>query len=154
MASRDAALACHRSCAVGGSARPQVGPRRYPLSSLVSKAAARRSALLEGRARQMRSALTPSEALLWRALRGKQLGVVFRRQVVVGGFIADFAAPAARLIVEVDGGVHAERRGGDARRDEKLRRLGYRVLRLEAALVLRRLPEAVALVRAAVAAQP
>jgi crossover junction endodeoxyribonuclease RuvC len=76
--------------------------------------------------------------------------VRFRRQVVIGSsFIADFTAPAARLVVEVDGGYHAERRAADARRDRKLRRLGWRVVRLDAELVVERLPEAVARIRAA-----
>jgi very-short-patch-repair endonuclease len=66
-------------------------------------------------------------------------------------FIVDFAAPAERLVVEVDGAYHARRRAADARRDRVLRRLGYRVLRLEAQLVLERPEEAVALVVAALA---
>jgi very-short-patch-repair endonuclease len=61
----------------------------------------------------------------------------------------DFLAPRARLVVEVDGGYHMQRRRADARRDEKLRLLGYRVLRLEAELVMRELGAAVALVRKA-----
>jgi very-short-patch-repair endonuclease len=77
--------------------------------------------------------------------------VEFRRQVVVAEFIADFAAPSIGLIVEVDGAVHALRRSRDERRDRKLRRLGFAVLRLEAELVLKELPRAVELVRAAVA---
>ena len=95
----------------------------------------------------MRFALTPSEAALWEALRRGRLGVKFRRQVAVGDYIADFCAPRARLIVEVDGGYHARRVAADERRDRALRRLGYRVLRLDAALVMSRLPEAVARVR-------
>ena len=58
-------------------------------------------------ARHMRHHLTASEEALWRAIRGGRLGAQFRRQVVVGRFIADFAAPKERLIVEVDGGYHA-----------------------------------------------
>jgi very-short-patch-repair endonuclease len=84
-------------------------------------------------------------------LRQKQLGVWFRRQVPIGRFIADFAAVGLRLIVEVDGGYHAKRRAADARRDRALARLGYRVLRLEAALVLEQPPEAIARVRTALA---
>ena len=57
----------------------------------------------------------------------------------------------AHLIVEVDGGCHARKRRADARRDEKLARLGYRILRVDAALVTRDLPAAVALVRGALA---
>lgn len=52
-------------------------------------------------------------------------------------FIADFFAPSVGLIVEVDGGAHRGSRSADHRRDEKLQRLGYRIARLEAALVLR-----------------
>ena len=48
------------------------------------------------------------------------------------GFIVDFLALSARLVVEVDGGYHAQRGRADARRDEKLRRAGYRVLRVRA----------------------
>jgi very-short-patch-repair endonuclease len=66
--------------------------------------------------------------------------------------VADFLAPDLRLIVEVDGSAHEHRRRADARRDEKLRRLEYCVLRLEAQLVMRDLPQALALVREAVEA--
>jgi very-short-patch-repair endonuclease len=101
-------------------------------------------------AAQNRGALTESEARLWSALSAGQLGVSFRRQVPLGNrFIVDFLAPLARLVVEVDGCYHERRRGADARRDAKLRRLGYRVLRLPAALVMNDLKAAVELVRAA-----
>jgi len=111
-----------------------------------SKSAAR----LERFARQHRSSLTESEARLWSALNAGQLGVCFRRQVPVGNrFIADFCAPSVRLIVEVDGGYHSRRSGADASRDRKLARIGYRVVRVSAALVLSDLASAVALVRAA-----
>jgi very-short-patch-repair endonuclease len=95
-----------------------------------------------------------SERKLWSALSAGRLGVVFRRQVPLDGsaFIADFFAPALGLVVEVDGSAHEHRRRADARRDEKLGRLGYVVLRLEAALVMRSLPLAVERVRQAVEA--
>jgi very-short-patch-repair endonuclease len=83
----------------------------------------------------MRSALTPSEQKRWEAIRGCRLGVWFRRQVPLGHYIADFVAPSVRLVVEVDGRYHARRCVADARRDRDLRRMGYRVLRLPAALV-------------------
>ena len=109
-----------------------------------------RQVQLEQQARQHRSCLTPSEALLWSALKARQLGVQFRPEVLLGGrFIVDFFALAAGLVVEVDGGYHSRRRAADASRDRKLRRLGYRVVRVQAELVLRDLPAAVALVRAA-----
>jgi very-short-patch-repair endonuclease len=96
----------------------------------------------------MRSAPTDSEAALWAALRAKQLGVEFRRQVPVLRFIVDFLAPRERLVVEIDGGYHARRMRADARRDQKLRRAGYRVLRIPSELVMQNLPEALATIRA------
>ena len=111
---------------------------------------AARIALLDERARGMRVALTASEALLWGRIRGRRLGAVFRRQVpLLGRFIADFLAPAERLVIEVDGGHHAEQARADERRDGVLARAGYRVLRLDAALVMRDIEAAVALVHAA-----
>lgn len=101
-------------------------------------------------AAQNRAAPTASEARLWSALNGGKLGVSFRRQVVLGNFIVDFLAPRVRLVVEVDGSYHSQRAAADARRDSKLHRLGYRVLRIPAALVTGDLQAAVALVRAAV----
>jgi len=97
----------------------------------------------------MRALPSASERALWSALCRRQLGVQFRRQVVVGGFIADFAAPSARLVVEVDGGWHRGRERLDARRDRALARLGWRVVRVEAELVLGDLLAAVAAVRLA-----
>ena len=74
--------------------------------------------------------------MLWEALRCCQLGVRFRRQVVLQGFIVDFFAPSARLVVEVDGAQHAQRRGADKRRDRALAVAGLSVLRLPAQLVV------------------
>lgn len=111
-----------------------------------------RSYVLQSRAAGHRRAATWSEAALWRELSSKKLRVAFRRQVVLADrFIVDFLAPARRLVVEVDGGVHRERRASDARRDRVLARLGYRVLRIPAELVTSRIDQAVALVRAELA---
>jgi very-short-patch-repair endonuclease len=108
-------------------------------------------AVLAQRALQMRHAPQEPERLLWSALRSRQLGILFRRQVPVAGrFVADFLAPSLRLIVEVDGAAwHSQRHAADARRDRVLERAGYRVLRIEAELVMRDLTAAVALIRAA-----
>ena len=109
-----------------------------------------KSSQLQHYAAQNRAAPTPSEARLWSALSAGNLGVAFRRQVVLGDrFIVDFVAPRVRLVVEVDGSYHAQRGTADARRDSKLGRLGYRLLRIPAALVMGDLQAAVALVRAA-----
>jgi len=104
---------------------------------------------LGGRAAAMRKSPTASERALWQLLRGGQLGVPFRRQVpLLGCCIVDFLAVGARLVVEVDGRYHAvaERRRADARRDRRLGKAGYRVLRVTAQQVL----EEPALVRALV----
>ncbi|MBX3128086.1 MAG: DUF559 domain-containing protein [Polyangiaceae bacterium] len=103
--------------------------------------------------------MTPSEARLWSRLNARQLGVTFRRQVPLGRYIADFLAPVPRVVVELDGASHRGRASSDASRDRKLARLGYRVLRIQATLVMEDLDAAVALVRAApdasaVAARP
>ena len=94
---------------------------------LVSRA---RAELLEDRARFMRFSPTRSEEWLWRRLSGSKTGFAFRRQLVVGHFIVDFACTAARLVVEVDGGAHHGRERHDARRDRELAKLGWTVLRL------------------------
>jgi len=109
-----------------------------------------RSALLVSRARRMLHAPTPSEEALWQVLRGGALGVAFRRQVVLGErYVADFFAPSVGLVVEVDGEAHRGSRAADRRKDEKLRRLGYRIVRVEAALVMRDTATVLAVVRAA-----
>ena len=105
--------------------------------------------VLDARARAMRASPTFSEHVLWQVLRGERLGVRFRRQMPLGRFIVDLVAPRERLVVEVDGGIHAHRVAADARRDERLRRLGYRVLRVSAEEVVHRLPEVVERVHAA-----
>ena len=71
------------------------------------------------------------------------------KRPLAGRFIADFFAPAIGLVIEVDGAIHARRPGPDARRDLKLRRAGFRVVRVSAELVLSNLPAAVAQIRAA-----
>lgn len=101
-----------------------------------------------------RAAPTSTEAIFWQVLSGSKLGVSFRRQVPIGRYIADFLAPSRKLVVEVDGGVHGTpaRLRADARRDRYLARLGYRVVRLPAAMVQHRLVDAAALIVAALAA--
>ena len=79
-----------------------------------SKPSPKRREVLNERAHAMRHAPTPSEAVLFRLLSGRKLGVGFKRQVPIGGYIADFVASSARLVVEVDGPVHLRRGGADA----------------------------------------
>ena len=108
-----------------------------------------RKQLIAERAWAMRHAPTPSERILWQRLSGKQLGVAFRRQVPIGKYIADFVAPAAKVIVEVDGGYHAARAVADARRDRYLTRAGYRVVHIPADVVTCQLSVAIDMIRVA-----
>jgi len=110
----------------------------------------RRAELLAARARGMRGAPTPSEQRLFEALRGRRLGVQFRRQVpLLGKYVVDLLAPAAQVVVEVDGTSHAGRARADARRDAALRKAGYRVVRVSADVVMQELGAAVEEVREA-----
>ncbi len=86
---------------------------------------------LRRQARSLRNAATDAERLLWQHMRRDQLGGFrFRRQMPIDRYIADFVCPRASLIVELDGGQHAEdRREYDVARTERLQVLGYRVLR-------------------------
>ena len=82
------------------------------------------------RARQLRRSMTDAERALWRVIRNKQLNEFrFRRQRPMGNYIVDFVCLDAKLILEVDGGQHAEQVGYDATRTVFLASLGYRVLR-------------------------
>jgi len=90
---------------------------------------AERLAELHRRAADMRRNPTEPEKRLWRHLSNSQLGgFKFRRQQVIGYFIADFVCPSAKLIVEVDGDTHDEAK--DRLRDEILSGHGFRVIRV------------------------
>ncbi len=77
----------------------------------------------------LRREMTESERTLWSRLRGEQLGVKFRRQHPLGGYVADFACLVPKLIVELDGSQHADRQAYDQRRDAYFRSHGFDVLR-------------------------
>lgn len=87
------------------------------------------SPMMRRRAQALRLRLTDAERKLWYALRDRRFaGFKFRRQVPVGPFIADFVCFEERLVVEVDGGQHADSTQ-DQRRDRWLAENGFRVLR-------------------------
>lgn len=80
-------------------------------------------------ARVLRRNSTEAERAMWYLLRDRRFdGVKFRRQVPVGPYIADFASIEHRLVIELDGGQHAES-ARDNRRDAFLAAEGWRVLR-------------------------
>jgi len=81
-------------------------------------------------ARQLRHRSTDAEQMLWRHLRNRRFaGFKFRRQEPVGAYIPDFVCQRGGLVVELDGGQHAEQRPYDKRRDAWLVSQGFRVLR-------------------------
>ena len=83
-------------------------------------------------ARTLRRNATGAERRLWQGLRRKQVeGFRFRRQVILGGFIADFACFEARVVVEVDGATHSadEEIIRDGARSAALAAEGFDILR-------------------------
>ena len=83
-------------------------------------------------ARRMRKALTDAELKLWNELRAHRLmGLGFRRQMTIAGYIVDFACPSEQLIVELDGTQHGDGRAliYDATRTLRLQHDGWTVLR-------------------------
>jgi very-short-patch-repair endonuclease len=87
---------------------------------------------LKIRSRKLRSSMTDAEISLWSKLRRKQLyGLQFYRQKPVGNYIVDFYCPAAKLVIEIDGGQHYTERGQaqDYKRDAFLKDMGLSVLR-------------------------
>ena len=79
---------------------------------------------------------------MWSRLRNRQLcGFKFRRQMPIQGYFADFACIEAKLIVELDGGQHADQAAYDAKRTEMIEFAGYRVLRFWNSSVIGELDE-------------
>jgi very-short-patch-repair endonuclease len=82
------------------------------------------------RARALRRRKTDAEELIWSKLRGRRFdGVKFKRQKPIAGDIVDFVALDLKLIIEIDGGRHAERIEAGAVRTRALEELGYHVVR-------------------------
>src|SRR6266508_1888523 len=81
------------------------------------------------RARELRRDMTPAEKALWQELRANKLGIHFRRQQIIAGFIVDFYCHKAALVVEVDGDIHDLQLEEDARREKALNELGLRIAR-------------------------
>ena len=86
--------------------------------------------LIRARARSLRKNPTEAEKVLWGHLRCWQVGgYKFRRQQPLGNYIVDFVCLEKKLIIELDGGQHAEQTVYDAERDAWLRDRGFSVLR-------------------------
>lgn len=89
----------------------------------------------------LRHNATQPEQKLWSVLRGKQLGVKFRRQQGIGHYIVDFYCPERQLVIEIDGDSHFtdDAQAYDQSRDAYLQSLGLQVLRFTNAQVLENL---------------
>ncbi|ULJ64994.1 endonuclease domain-containing protein [Wielerella bovis] len=89
-----------------------------------------RNPALQENAKNLKQNMTLAEQRLWYHLRGKRLnGIKFRRQQTIGSYIADFVSMEYKLIIELDGGQHAEQIAYDNARTEFLNNQGYRVVR-------------------------
>ena len=127
-------------------------PAAFGLMSPDPSASAR-EAELRGHARDLRTHQTEAEERLWYHLRSRRfLGLKFRRQIPVGPYIADFICHEHRLIIEADGGQHADQAAYDHRRDQWLSRHGYKVLRFWNNAVLTETDAVLAQIRSAILA--
>ena len=91
------------------------------------------------RSRELRREMTPAEKILWEELRGSKLGVHFRRQQVIQGFIVEFYCHKAGLVIEVDGDVHDLQKEEDERREKVLSEMGLRIVRFRNDEIVRNL---------------
>ena len=81
-------------------------------------------------ARKLRRDTTDAERLLWKHIRSRKLaGLKFRRQHPVGRYVADFCCEEEKLIIELDGGQHADAVDRDEQRTLYIGKFGYRVVR-------------------------
>ena len=80
-------------------------------------------------ARRLRRDATEAEKRLWRALRELPVEYRFRQQHPIGRRVVDFACPACKLVIELDGGQHAVREAADEMRTLELGQNGYKVVR-------------------------
>jgi very-short-patch-repair endonuclease len=89
------------------------------------------------RVRELRHQQTEAEKAAWHLLRDRRLGLKFRRQYPIEGYVVDFYCCELRLAVELDGGVHSQpsQMKKDAVKDAFLQKIGIRVLRLPNGLV-------------------
>jgi len=85
--------------------------------------------------------MTAAEAILWSELRDRKVGVHFRRQQVIAGYIVDFYAHSYALVIEVDGSVHDAQVDADEKRTKALEELGLTISRFTNDEVFEDLPE-------------
>jgi very-short-patch-repair endonuclease len=107
------------------------------------------------RSRELRRSASPAERLLWSKLCQSQLnGFKFTRQFQIGAYYADIICRSAYLVIEVDGASHDVRQEYDARRDEFMTSLGYRIFRFTNEDVLENLEGVVSVIAGALEDRP
>ncbi len=106
------------------------------------------------RARELRTAASYPERLLWQQLRSSKLGHKFSHQMPIGPYFADFLCRDLSLMVELDGDSHDQRVAHDVRRDEYCRSLGFEILRFSNADVMDNLEGVVLHIAATLARLP
>ncbi len=80
--------------------------------------------------RENRKNQTPQEELLWKRLSGKKVGELkFRRQFPIGRYIVDFYNHLNKLVIEIDGKIHEQRKEYDKNRENYLKACGYKIIR-------------------------
>ena len=100
----------------------------YPLSRLRERVGVRAGA--KDKARELRECMTEAEKLLWQQLRGRRFqSFKFRRQRALGPYILDCVCLEAGLVIEVDGGQHAEQQAYDQARTMLVESQGLTVIR-------------------------
>ena len=111
-------------------AGPSEARHHRPLSPR-ERAGVRGQVELKELARDLRQNQTDAERVLWQRLRGRRLlGCKFRRQYPMAPFIVDFVCLERHLVIELDGGQHAQQSDYDSKRTRALEARGFRVLRL------------------------
>ena len=105
--------------------------------------------LLKQFVKENRNHETEAESVLWKFIRGDQLGVHFRRQHIIGPFIADFACLPKRIVIEIDGGYHQlpNQQVSDTERSEWLEKMGFKVIRFTNKEVLCNLEETIKIIK-------
>ncbi|UIE36935.1 Eco57I restriction-modification methylase domain-containing protein [Leptodesmis sichuanensis] len=135
-----------RTCEAGGR-----GDEGDPISGKLREIP---RALLE-RARELRSKQTPAEEILWECLRDRRLhNFKFRRQHNIGQYITDFYCHGAKLVIELDGGIHETQTERDADRDSWMQSQGLTVLRLRNEQIFEQLETALQIILSALIPSP
>ncbi len=81
------------------------------------------------KAQELRKNQTEAEQILWEAIRKKSLDVKFRRQHIIGSNTVDFVSLETKLVIEVDGKIHLDKKEYDAERTKELESVGFSVIR-------------------------